>query len=51
MAERSVNPSGPGTDVPPARKQWVTPNVMRIVCGSAENAFSQNEKDGQFTKS
>lgn len=33
------------------RKTWVTPQLRSIEAGSAENGFTQNTKDGQFTRS
>lgn len=34
-----------------SRLPWVTPTLVKINAGSAENGFSQNNNDGQFTKS
>ncbi len=33
------------------RKEWVTPELRSITAGSAENGFTQANKDGQFTRS
>jgi hypothetical protein len=33
------------------REPWVTPVIVKINAGSAENGFTQNNPDGQFTKS
>ncbi len=37
--------------VTPGRRAWVTPEFRSIEAGSAENGFTQNNKDGQFTSS
>ncbi len=34
-----------------ARKRWVRPVVRVMEAGSAENGFSQQKNDGQFTSS
>lgn len=35
----------------PSRKTWVTPTIVKINAGSAENGFSLSRQDGVFTKS
>lgn len=32
-------------------KEWVTPEMRMMSAGSAENGFTQANKDGQFTRS
>jgi hypothetical protein len=35
----------------PTRLSWVTPVIVKINAGSAENGFSTSRDDGVFTKS
>lgn len=48
--EFEVNEGSPKPDQP-TRMAWVTPVIVKIKAGSAENAFTQSRPDGQFTKS
>ena len=33
------------------RRPWVVPSVRILSAGSAENGLTQNNRDGQFTRS
>ena len=49
-SEFDPNERSPQPDQP-SRKPWVAPTLVKLKAGSAENGFTTNNNDGQFTQS
>jgi hypothetical protein len=49
MPSKPVDATTP--ESPKKRKPWVTPRVVTMRAGSAENGFSEKNQDGAFTTS